>query len=121
VDEDFNKAVVRRFIEGFLNTGDVDIADEVLAADYIDHTSSNPEMCGHENIRQFVDEWLTAFPNSHSVVEDMVAEGALDGGEQPNPKILRVRLHGRRLPHRSILMQTAVRRSEGPKKKRPGV
>jgi steroid delta-isomerase-like uncharacterized protein len=75
VDEDLNKAVVRRFIEGFLNTGDVAIADEVLAANYIDHTSSNPEMAGRENIRRFVDEWLTAFPNSHSVVEDMVAEG----------------------------------------------
>jgi hypothetical protein len=44
VDEDLNKVVVRWFIEGFLNTGDADLADEVLAVDYIDHTSSNPEL-----------------------------------------------------------------------------
>jgi steroid delta-isomerase-like uncharacterized protein len=75
MDEDFNKAVVRRFIEGFLNTGDPDIADEVLAADYIDRTSSNPKLAGRENIKRFVEEWLAAFPDSHSVVEDMVAEG----------------------------------------------
>ena len=75
MDEDFNKAVVRRFIEGFLNTGNPDIADEVFAADYIDHTSSNPELAGRENIKRFAEEWLAAFPDSHSVVEDVVAEG----------------------------------------------
>ena len=75
IGEDFNKAVVRRFIEGFLNTEDEEIADEVLAVDYIDHTSSNPEMAGRLNIKQFVEEWLAAFPDSYSVVEDMVAEG----------------------------------------------
>ena len=75
MDEDFHKAVVRRFIEGFLNTGDPGIADEVLAADYIDHTSSNPQLTGRENIKRFVNEWLAAFPDSHSVIKDMVAEG----------------------------------------------
>ena len=75
MDEDLNKAVVRRFIEGFLNTGDPNIADEVLAADYIDHTSSYPQLTGRENIKRFVKEWFAAFPDSHSVVEDKVAEG----------------------------------------------
>ena len=75
VDEDPNKAVVRQFIEGFLNTGNSDIADEVLAVDYIDHTPSNPELAGRENIKRFVNEWLAAFPDSHSVVKAMVAEG----------------------------------------------
>ena len=75
MDEDFNKAVVRRFIEGFLNTGDEEIADEVLAVEYIDHTPSNPEMAGRENLKRFVVEWLAAFPDSCTTVEDMVAEG----------------------------------------------
>ncbi|MCA1740819.1 MAG: ester cyclase [Actinobacteria bacterium] len=75
MDKDSNKAVVRRFIEGFLNTGDADIADEVLAVDYIDHTPSNPELAGRENIKRFVNDWLAAFPDSHSVLQDMVAEG----------------------------------------------
>ena len=75
MDEDFNKAVVRRFIEGFLNTGDDEIADEVLAVEYIDHTPSNPEITGRENLKRFVAEWLAAFPDSRTIVEDMVAEG----------------------------------------------
>ncbi len=73
--EDANKAVVRRFIEEFLNTGDPEIADRILAANYIDHTPSNPKLAGLSNIKQFVNEWLTAFPDSHNVVKDMVAEG----------------------------------------------
>jgi steroid delta-isomerase-like uncharacterized protein len=75
MSDEFNKAVVRRFIEGFLNTGDEEIADEVLAVDYIDHTPSNPEMTGRENIKRFVAEWLATFPDSCTIVEDMVAEG----------------------------------------------
>jgi predicted ester cyclase len=75
VDEDLNKVVVRWFIEGFLNTGDADLADEVLAADYIDHTPSNPELAGRENIKRFVNKWLAAFPDSHIVLKDMAAEG----------------------------------------------
>jgi steroid delta-isomerase-like uncharacterized protein len=75
MDRASNKAAVRQFIEGFLSTGDPEIANQVLAADYVDHTPSNPGQAGLENIKQFVDEWLTAFPDSHNVVKDMVAEG----------------------------------------------
>ena len=39
---DRNKAVVRRLIEEFLITGDPDVADEVLAPDYVYRTPSNP-------------------------------------------------------------------------------
>jgi predicted SnoaL-like aldol condensation-catalyzing enzyme len=75
VGSDSNKDVVRRFIEGFLKTGDPNLADEVLAADYVDHTPSDPGLAGRENVKQFVKEWLAAFPDSHTMVEDMVAEG----------------------------------------------
>ena len=33
-----NKAVVRRLIEEVYNRGNLDIADELLAPDYVDHT-----------------------------------------------------------------------------------
>jgi predicted ester cyclase len=75
MNQDFNKAVVRQFIEGFLNTGNDEIADEVLAVEYIDHSPLNPEITGRENIKWFVAEWLAAFPDSCTTVEDMVAEG----------------------------------------------
>lgn len=72
---DRNKAVVRRLIEEFLSTGDPDVADEVFAPDYVDRTPSNPELSGLENLKRFVDEWLSAFPDTRNVINDILAEG----------------------------------------------
>ena len=68
-----NKAVVRRVVEDLFNTGDAGIADEVFAADYIDHTASNPQMRGPESVRQFIESWRDAFPDTRSAVDDIVA------------------------------------------------
>ena len=70
-----NKAVVRRLIEEFLSTGEPDLADEVFAPDYVDHTPSNPELTSLENLRRFVNEWLSAFPDTQNVINDILAEG----------------------------------------------
>ena len=70
-----NKAIVRRLLEGFFNTGDPDAADEVLAPEYIDHSPSTTETRGVDNIKRSVGEWRTAFPDTIQTVEDMVAEG----------------------------------------------
>lgn len=70
-----HKTTVRRALEDLFNTGDLEIADEVFAADYVDHSSSNPELSSVENIKRFVGEWRIAFPDTRNVVEDMIAEG----------------------------------------------
>jgi predicted ester cyclase len=69
-----NKATARRVIEEFLNTGDPDVADEIFAAGYVDHSPSNPGMSGLENIKRSVNDWHTAFPDTGNTVEDVVAE-----------------------------------------------
>jgi steroid delta-isomerase-like uncharacterized protein len=70
-----NKAIVSRLVEDFFNTGDLDVVDEVLADEYVDHTASHPDLPEPENVKRSVSEWLTAFPDTVSVVKDMVAEG----------------------------------------------
>ena len=70
-----NKAIARRVIEEFLNTGNPDVADEIFAADYVDHNPSNPEMSGVENIKRSVSDWHIAFPDTYNIVEDMICEG----------------------------------------------
>ncbi|MGF1473360.1 MAG: ester cyclase [Rubrobacteraceae bacterium] len=72
--QDRNKAVVRRLIEDFLVTGDPDVADEILAPDYVDHTPSDSGLSGRENFKRFTGEWLSAFPDTRNVVQDLVAE-----------------------------------------------
>ena len=70
-----SKAVTRRLIEELFNTGNQEIADEVLAADYVDHSPSHPDLPGPENLKRAVGEWRVAFPDTHNVIEDIVAEG----------------------------------------------
>ena len=54
---------------------DLDIADEVLADAYVDHSASHPDLSGLENVKRSVSEWLTAFPDTVSVAQDVIAEG----------------------------------------------
>jgi predicted ester cyclase len=75
VSSEQNKGIVRQFIEDFFNTGDPDIADEPLSDDYVDHSPSHPTLSGPENAKQSISEWLSAFPDTVSVGQDMVAEG----------------------------------------------
>jgi steroid delta-isomerase-like uncharacterized protein len=70
-----NKAIVRRIIEEFFNTGNPALADELFAPDYIDHNPSNPEMGGLENVKRSVADWRYAFPDTKNTVEDVIAEG----------------------------------------------
>ncbi len=41
----------------------------------IDHSPSRPGLPGPENLKRAVGEWRIAFPDTHNVVEDIVAEG----------------------------------------------
>ena len=70
-----HKAIVRRIIEEFFNTGNLEVVDEIFATDYVDHNPSNPELHGIENIKRSVSDWRAAFPDTHNTIEDMVAEG----------------------------------------------
>ena len=69
-----NKIAVRRFLEEFLSCGDPAVADQVLAPDFVDHNPSNPELSGRENVKRSVRDWCAAFPDTHTVVDDLIAE-----------------------------------------------
>ena len=70
-----NKALVRRYIE-LWETGNLALADEVLAAEYIDHTRPN-RPAGPEPVKQEVTAFRIGFPDAHSTVEQMIGEGDL--------------------------------------------
>jgi steroid delta-isomerase-like uncharacterized protein len=66
-----NKALARRSWEAPDN---LDIIDEVYAADLVWH-DPDQEIRGHEEARQFVTMYKTAFPDMTVTVEDEIAEG----------------------------------------------
>lgn len=71
-----NKAVVRRVIEEMFNKGNLDVADELIATDYVDHDPAMPEeVRGPEGFKQFVAAYRSGFPDLHVEIEDQVAEG----------------------------------------------
>ncbi len=65
-----NKAIVRRFIEAY-NKRNLDAIDDFVAPDYVDHTNR----VDREGLKQLFNMGLTAFPDWHETIEDIVAEG----------------------------------------------
>ena len=68
-----NKAVVRRFIEGALTTGNVELVDELLAPNYVNHMVPG----GREALKQFVPMLMSAYPDFKIAysVDQLIAEG----------------------------------------------
>jgi steroid delta-isomerase-like uncharacterized protein len=71
-----NKEKVHRFLEETFNEGNLDVVDEIFASDYVLHDPGIPEeVSGPEGIKQFVQMYRSAFPDTHITVEDQLAEG----------------------------------------------
>jgi len=69
-----NKAIVRRFWEEF-NKKNLAVVDELYAANFVFHRAGMEDIRGSEGLKQYLATALTAFPDFHYTVEDMVAEG----------------------------------------------
>ncbi len=68
-------AIVRRFW-GVWEEGNIDLVDELLAPDYINHTPASPDQpTGPEGVKGVVAMFRSAIPDLRVVVEDMIAEG----------------------------------------------
>jgi steroid delta-isomerase-like uncharacterized protein len=71
-----NKAVARRWFEDLFNTGDLEVADEIIAPDHVNHDPTLPDIPpGSEGQKQVVNLYRGAFTNAHISIEDQVAEG----------------------------------------------
>jgi len=68
-----HKAIVRRYIEQVLNEQRHDLAEEFLAENIELHGSGIPP--GLEVVKQWFATFAAAFPDGHTVIEDVVAEG----------------------------------------------
>ena len=71
-----NKALARRVIEEMFNEGNLDVADELIASDYVDHDPAMPEeVRGPEGLKEYVSMYRSAFLDLHMQIEDQIAEG----------------------------------------------
>jgi steroid delta-isomerase-like uncharacterized protein len=66
---------MRRFWDAW-ELGNVDLLDELLAPEYINHTLAAPDLPpGPEGVIEVVSMFHSAMPDLRVVIEDMVAEG----------------------------------------------
>jgi steroid delta-isomerase-like uncharacterized protein len=71
-----NKRIERRLMEEVWNEGNFAVVDELVAADYIGHSSvPSDETHGRDGYRQFYMALRQAFPDFRVIVEDQIAEG----------------------------------------------
>lgn len=70
-----NKAVVQRMGEEAFNKGNLEVLDELVASDVVDHDPAPGQASGREGIKQFASTLRTAFPDLQIAPENMVAEG----------------------------------------------
>src|SRR5438105_2807322 len=73
MDIEANKMIVRRYVE-LWSTGNLELADEVLAADFVDHTHPN-QAPGPASVKEAVQAFREGFPDAHISIEQMLGEG----------------------------------------------
>ncbi len=71
-----NKALSRRFYAEVVNQGNLDLIDELVAEDFVEHEQMPglPTM-GPEAVKAAFTMFLAAFPDLHIAADDMIAEG----------------------------------------------
>ena len=67
-----NKAVVLRYMEGVINSKNVDLLDEVMSEDWIAHNPIEPN--GRAGLKQFFSEMFGQFPDIHADVKRVIAK-----------------------------------------------
>ncbi len=71
-----NRIVVRRELEEiFSQGGNLDVAEEIYAPNYVGHEPTFGDVHGVEGAKQFAATYRQAFPDVQTTMEDQVAEG----------------------------------------------
>ena len=72
-----NKRLVARFLDEVYNRGNLAVAEELVAEDYVSHNQMEIEVLGPEAIKEAARAQRAAFPDQETFVDAMIAEGDL--------------------------------------------
>lgn len=71
-----SKTIARRYIEEFWSQGNLAVADEVIAPNYVVHDPGTPGRTGRpEGEKQVFAMYRTVFPDLRFTIEDVIGEG----------------------------------------------
>ncbi|NJN88275.1 MAG: ester cyclase [Leptolyngbyaceae cyanobacterium SL_7_1] len=69
-----NKAIVQRFYEEVFNQRNVDVIDELVSSEFVNHDPTPVASRDPESMKQFIKTLTEAFPDHHHHIEDLIAE-----------------------------------------------
>ncbi|HEV2985229.1 MAG TPA: ester cyclase [Vicinamibacterales bacterium] len=74
---DHNKTLVRKIVDEMFNRGNLEVASEIFAAEFVDrgHEQVADKKDGPEGFAQFVMTIRSALPDIKATIQNMVAEG----------------------------------------------
>ncbi|KQS33833.1 ester cyclase [Dyadobacter sp. Leaf189] len=70
-----NKKFMSNFIEEVINKKNLDAADDLAAADFIEHLPFPGQEPGREGLKFAINAMLTGFPDMNWTVQEQIAEG----------------------------------------------
>ncbi|HET9493945.1 MAG TPA: ester cyclase [Chloroflexia bacterium] len=70
-----NKALIQRLVDEVWNTGNLAVATELYAPDYVNHDPVLPDVRGIQEFAAWFTQLRTAMPDFHVEINDTVAEG----------------------------------------------
>ncbi len=71
-----NKATARRWTEELWGQGKLEVADEIIASDYVRHDPGDPFPArGPQDVKRIVSMLRTMLPDLRLELEDMIADG----------------------------------------------
>lgn len=76
-DPEINKAVIRRYDAEVWGRGKLDVLDEIMSSEVIGHEVTTEHLLpqGLEGHKQAITIYRTAFPDIHTRIEELIAEG----------------------------------------------
>ena len=70
-----NKALSRRLLEEAFNAGNIDVIDELVTTDFVNHDAALPEpMVGPDAAKASIGGYRTAFPDLRIMIEEQIAD-----------------------------------------------
>lgn len=70
-----NKTLVRRLLEDDISRGNITVAEQIIAPDFVDHTNPPGMQHGLAGHNAIVALFRAAFPDQWWQIEDLIAEG----------------------------------------------
>ncbi|MCA6370185.1 MAG: ester cyclase [Cytophagales bacterium] len=75
MEQNKNKEIVARFYNEALNKGNLDLLNDLMTEDFIDHNAPPSQLQGIKGIKNFLKMVTTAYPDLNIVLEETIAEG----------------------------------------------